>query len=57
MLKSKTGYNVLTVLVIAIVAIFLFYWIGQKGGFHEDEIKKILGGNWLRVSRETWPNS
>ena len=28
-----------------------------RRGFHEDEIKKILGGNWLRVFRETWPNS
>ncbi len=45
-LKSKTGYNVLTVLVIAIVAIFMFYWIGQKEGFHEDEIFSYGSSNY-----------
>lgn len=28
-----------------------------KRGFKEDEIKKILGGNWLRVFRQTWPHT
>ena len=45
-LKSKTGYNVLTVLVLIIVTIFMFYWIGQKEGFHEDEIFSYGSSNY-----------
>lgn len=45
-LKSKTGYNVLTILVLIIVTIFMFYWIGQKEGFHEDEIFSYGSSNY-----------
>ena len=45
-LKSKTGYNILTVLVLIIVTIFMFYWIGQKEGFHEDEIFSYGSSNY-----------
>ena len=45
-LKSKTGYNILTVLAMIIVIIFMFYWIGQKEGFHEDEIFSYGSSNY-----------
>lgn len=45
-LKSKTGYNVLTILVLITVTIFMFYWIGQKEGFHEDEIFSYGSSNY-----------
>lgn len=45
-LKSKAGYNVLTVLVLIIITIFMFYWIGQKEGFHEDEIFSYGSSNY-----------
>ena len=45
-MKGKTKYNILTIIVIAIVTIFLFYWIGQKEGFHEDEIFSYGSSNY-----------
>ena len=45
-LKSKTSYNILTMIVLIIVTIFMFYWIGQKEGFHEDEIFSYGSSNY-----------
>ena len=45
-IRSKTGYNVISIILIIMLTIFMFFWIGQKEGFHEDEIfscnRKIL---------------
>ena len=45
-LKSRSCYNILTVLVLLIVTVFMFYWIGQKEGFHEDEIFSYGSSNY-----------
>ena len=33
-------------MAILIVTIFMFYWIGQKEGFHEDEIFSYGSSNY-----------
>ena len=45
-LNTKAGYNIITFLAILIVTIFMFYWIGQKEGFHEDEIFSYGSSNY-----------
>ena len=45
-IKTKAGYNIITFLAILIVTIFMFYWIGQKEGFHEDEIFSYGSSNY-----------
>ena len=37
-INSKKGYNIITIIILIITIIFMFYWIGKKEGFHEDEI-------------------
>ncbi len=44
--KSEKAYNILTILVLIIVTIFMFYWIGEKDGFHEDEIFSYGSSNY-----------
>ncbi len=45
-LNTKKAYNLFTLLVMIIVTIFMFYWIGQKEGFHEDEIFSYGSSNY-----------
>ena len=45
-LNTKKGYNIITIIVILIVSIFMFYWISQKEGFHEDEIFSYGSSNY-----------
>ena len=45
-INTKTGYNILTIIVVMITTIFMFYWIGQKEGFHEDEIFSYGSSNY-----------
>ena len=45
-INTKKGYNIVTVIVIIIVSIFMFYWISQKEGFHEDEIFSYGSSNY-----------
>lgn len=32
-INTKKGYNIITIIVLIITVIFMFYWIGQKEGF------------------------
>ena len=45
-INTKKGYNIVTIIVILIVSIFMFYWISQKEGFHEDEIFSYGSSNY-----------
>ena len=45
-INSKKGYNIITVIILIITIIFMFYWIGQKEGFHEDEIFSYGSSNY-----------
>ena len=45
-INTKKAYNIITVIVILIVSIFMFYWINQKEGFHEDEIFSYGSSNY-----------
>lgn len=45
-INTQKGYNIVTVIVIIIVSIFMFYWISQKEGFHEDEIFSYGSSNY-----------
>lgn len=45
-INTKKGYNIITILVLIITVIFMFYWIGQKEGFHEDEIFSYGSSNY-----------
>ena len=45
-INSKKGYNIITIIVLIITVVFMFYWIGQKEGFHEDEIFSYGSSNY-----------
>ena len=45
-INTKKGYNLIFVLILIIITIFMFYWIGQKEGYHEDEIFSYGSSNY-----------
>ena len=45
-LNTKRGFNIATVIILILTTIFMFYWIGQKEGFHEDEIFSYGSSNY-----------
>lgn len=45
-INTKKGYNIITIILLIITVIFMFYWIGQKEGFHEDEIFSYGSSNY-----------
>ena len=45
-INTKKGYNIITIIILAITIVFMFYWIGQKEGFHEDEIFSYGSSNY-----------
>ena len=45
-INTKKGYNIITIIVLIITVIFMFYWIRQKEGFHEDEIFSYGSSNY-----------
>lgn len=45
-INTKKGYNIITIIILVITVIFMFYWIGQKEGFHEDEIFSYGSSNY-----------
>ena len=45
-INTKKGYNLIFVLILIITTIFMFYWIGQKEGYHEDEIFSYGSSNY-----------
>ena len=45
-INSKKGYNIITIIILIITVVFMFYWIGKKEGFHEDEIFSYGSSNY-----------
>lgn len=45
-INTKKWYNIFTIFVLIITTIFMFYWISQKEGFHEDEIFSYGSSNY-----------
>ena len=45
-LNTKMSFNILTIIVLIIVTIFMFFWINQKEGFHEDEVFSYGSSNY-----------
>lgn len=45
-INTKKGYNIATIIILIITVVFMFYWIGKKEGFHEDEIFTYGSSNY-----------
>ena len=45
-INTKKGFNIITLIILVLTTIFMFYWIGQKEGFHEDEIFSYGSSNY-----------
>ena len=44
--NTNISFNIVTIVIFIITSIFMFFWINQKEGFHEDEIFSYGSSNY-----------
>lgn len=45
-INTKKGFNIITIIILIVTTLFMFYWIGKKEGFHEDEVFSYGSSNY-----------